>query len=273
MTGDTGRGAARAAAEFAASFIDTLQNNQPNIFLNSDVANISNMVKQIQLPNSDASHSFSSSSTHTHSNINTFNTNNTSATTTTTNNNNSNNKNNSNNNNHFIQLAGGTNNYSLNYSIEYDLPRQPCFGGYAYGGYARKHINSILENLDKTLSFSTSTATSTTSSTTNINSNNNDNNNNSNSNNRNNINSNSSATFSTTINVALTDSNINTIDTNVLKAVNALTQGSTRCNILLIEDFPAEFQLCMEFIDRLVRPVKTYDSHLASSSSSSSFAS
>ena len=49
---------------------------------------------------------------------------------------------------HFIQLAGGTNDYSAIAAKNGGLTGKVGFGGYAFGGYARKTISSYLMELD-----------------------------------------------------------------------------------------------------------------------------
>ena len=50
---------------------------------------------------------------------------------------------------HFVQLAGGTNDYSVVLAKEEGLIGQDGFGGYAFGGYARKTIGESLRNLEE----------------------------------------------------------------------------------------------------------------------------
>ena len=117
MTGDTGKGSARAAVAFASNLLDTIEESKQINHRNNNNNN-----------NNNDTHISYLLCNNSNSNIN--NIENTYSP-------------------HFIQLAGGTNNYSFNYSLELGLYNKTNFGGYAYGGYARKYINSILENLDK----------------------------------------------------------------------------------------------------------------------------
>lgn len=48
----------------------------------------------------------------------------------------------------FIQLAGGTNDYSVEVVKREGLMGATGFGGYAFGGYARKLISTYLNELD-----------------------------------------------------------------------------------------------------------------------------
>jgi hypothetical protein len=48
----------------------------------------------------------------------------------------------------FVQLAGGTNDYSIVVAKEIGLIDKPGFGGFAFGGYARKKVGSILRDLE-----------------------------------------------------------------------------------------------------------------------------
>ena len=48
---------------------------------------------------------------------------------------------------HYIQLAGGTNNYSASIAKDMGLIGSRGFGGFAFGGYARKRIGSVLQKL------------------------------------------------------------------------------------------------------------------------------
>jgi len=50
---------------------------------------------------------------------------------------------------HFIQLAGGTNNYSFSMAKEVELIGKPGFGGFAFGGYARRQLGKYLNELEK----------------------------------------------------------------------------------------------------------------------------
>jgi hypothetical protein len=50
---------------------------------------------------------------------------------------------------HFIQLAGGTNNYTFNLAKSENLLEKPGFGGFAFGGYARKLISVELNALNE----------------------------------------------------------------------------------------------------------------------------
>jgi hypothetical protein len=50
---------------------------------------------------------------------------------------------------HFVQLAGGTNNYSIEVVQEEQLTNVVGFGGFAFGGYARKFIGQCLNELEK----------------------------------------------------------------------------------------------------------------------------
>lgn len=52
------------------------------------------------------------------------------------------------NNMHYIQLAGGTNDYSSTLALQHNLTTKTGFGGYAFGGYARKRINRYLNELE-----------------------------------------------------------------------------------------------------------------------------
>lgn len=96
MTGDIGRGSARAAAEFASDFIDHIESD--HLTKRSNIGSLYSLLDH---------------------------------------------------GNRFIQLAGGTNDFSHHYAKEYGLHNKIGFGGFAFGGYARKHINSILEGLEK----------------------------------------------------------------------------------------------------------------------------
>jgi len=49
---------------------------------------------------------------------------------------------------HFVQLAGGTNDYSVITAEDNKLFGREGFGGFAFGGYARKEINRILLSLE-----------------------------------------------------------------------------------------------------------------------------
>lgn len=49
---------------------------------------------------------------------------------------------------HFVQLAGGANDYSSTLSSELELSSMEGFGGYGFGGFARKHIFKYLTNLE-----------------------------------------------------------------------------------------------------------------------------
>eukprot|EP01041_Mallomonas_annulata_P008515 gene8515-17556_t len=49
---------------------------------------------------------------------------------------------------HFVQLAGGTNDYSSMIAKETGLQHMNGFGGYAFGGFARKQISDILREYD-----------------------------------------------------------------------------------------------------------------------------
>jgi hypothetical protein len=51
---------------------------------------------------------------------------------------------------HFIQLAGGTNNYSSEVAKEEGLDSSKGFGGFAFGGYARRVIGELLHELEVT---------------------------------------------------------------------------------------------------------------------------
>ena len=46
----------------------------------------------------------------------------------------------------FIQLAGGTNNYSYQKAIEDGLVGSQSFGGLAFGGYVRREIGEYYKN-------------------------------------------------------------------------------------------------------------------------------
>ena len=48
----------------------------------------------------------------------------------------------------FVQLAGGTNDYSIKLCGEVGLTGQRGFGGLAFGGYARKEMGKVLRSLD-----------------------------------------------------------------------------------------------------------------------------
>lgn len=50
---------------------------------------------------------------------------------------------------HFIQLAGGTNNYSAQTASKEGLLGSTGFGGFAFGGYARKAIGELLYDLEE----------------------------------------------------------------------------------------------------------------------------
>jgi hypothetical protein len=50
---------------------------------------------------------------------------------------------------HFIQVAGGTNNYSAETARKEGISQSKGFGGYAFGGYARKVIGEILHELEE----------------------------------------------------------------------------------------------------------------------------
>jgi Fe-S-cluster-containing hydrogenase component 2 len=49
----------------------------------------------------------------------------------------------------FVQLAGGTNDYSLTIAKEQKLFEKQGFGGFAFGGYARKKISQVLSSLEE----------------------------------------------------------------------------------------------------------------------------
>jgi ferredoxin len=49
----------------------------------------------------------------------------------------------------YVQLAGGTNDYSPVVAREENLAGRKGFGGYAFGGFARKRISKILSQLDE----------------------------------------------------------------------------------------------------------------------------
>jgi len=49
---------------------------------------------------------------------------------------------------HFVQLAGGTNDYSVTLAKTQGLSSMFGFGGFAYGGFARKSIGDILRRLE-----------------------------------------------------------------------------------------------------------------------------
>jgi Fe-S-cluster-containing hydrogenase component 2 len=51
---------------------------------------------------------------------------------------------------HFIQLAGGTNDYSASTAKKEGLVGRTGFGGFAFGGYARRIIGDILHDLEVT---------------------------------------------------------------------------------------------------------------------------
>lgn len=50
---------------------------------------------------------------------------------------------------HFVQLAGGTNDYSAEKALEEGLIGATGFGGFAFGGYARRSIGEILQDLEQ----------------------------------------------------------------------------------------------------------------------------
>jgi hypothetical protein len=50
---------------------------------------------------------------------------------------------------HYIQVAGGTNNYSAEAARKEGISQLEGFGGYAFGGYARKIIGEILHDLEE----------------------------------------------------------------------------------------------------------------------------
>lgn len=50
---------------------------------------------------------------------------------------------------HFVQLAGGTNNYSGQTAREQGISSLTGFGGFAFGGYARKKLNILLGELER----------------------------------------------------------------------------------------------------------------------------
>lgn len=50
---------------------------------------------------------------------------------------------------HFIQLAGGTNDYSAEKAQQEGLIGATGFGGFAFGGYARRSIGEILQDLEQ----------------------------------------------------------------------------------------------------------------------------
>jgi ferredoxin len=50
---------------------------------------------------------------------------------------------------HFVQLAGGTNDYSVTCAAQQGLVGLAGFGGYAFGGYARKYISGYLNDLER----------------------------------------------------------------------------------------------------------------------------
>jgi hypothetical protein len=49
----------------------------------------------------------------------------------------------------FIQLAGGTNEHSAAFAAEASLTARPGFGGFAFGGYARKMPSGLLRALEE----------------------------------------------------------------------------------------------------------------------------
>lgn len=49
---------------------------------------------------------------------------------------------------HFVQAAGGTNDYSATVSERAGLSNRQGFGGFAFGGHARKNINQYLDELE-----------------------------------------------------------------------------------------------------------------------------
>jgi hypothetical protein len=49
---------------------------------------------------------------------------------------------------HFVQLAGGTNDYSVTCATQQGLVGRTGFGGYAFGGYARKFMAGHLNQLE-----------------------------------------------------------------------------------------------------------------------------
>jgi hypothetical protein len=50
---------------------------------------------------------------------------------------------------HFVQLAGGANDYSITCAAQQGLTGLTGFGGYAFGGYARKYIGGYLNELER----------------------------------------------------------------------------------------------------------------------------
>lgn len=55
----------------------------------------------------------------------------------------------------FIQLAGGTNDYSATVAADTGLADMAGFGGYSFGGYARKQIGVLLRDLEETYTSGT----------------------------------------------------------------------------------------------------------------------
>lgn len=56
---------------------------------------------------------------------------------------------------HFVQIAGGTNNFSGRFAKESNLSQLKGFGGFAFGGYARKTLNSYFQPIyEKNPTFS-----------------------------------------------------------------------------------------------------------------------
>ena len=49
---------------------------------------------------------------------------------------------------HFVQLAGGTNDYSATAALQNNITDKLGFGGYAFGGFARKQIGQYLNELE-----------------------------------------------------------------------------------------------------------------------------
>jgi hypothetical protein len=49
---------------------------------------------------------------------------------------------------HYLQLAGGTNDYSAKTARDEELIGAQGFGGFAFGGYARKGLVRLLQNLE-----------------------------------------------------------------------------------------------------------------------------
>ena len=50
---------------------------------------------------------------------------------------------------HYIQLAGGANSYSADLSMQLGLMNRNGFGGYGFGGYARKYLSTYLQQIEE----------------------------------------------------------------------------------------------------------------------------